>query len=488
MWQKRCVSAPAVLVLLLVVAVGAGIWAWRQFGSGERAWTQVSADATAVLSGDAGSALELKPNDVVNTRSAEAVEGAAEEVSGQHPTPPRDFEAIYRDLVQLFGSAQSGALAASRAERGPWNELAGELFLELARSGAAVGSSTLRKLDGLAPPWHGESARVEAGVCRLILDFELQQMTKGAVRADSRSALVSELLDRMPVARDWAGLAVGLLAGQPYLGAEHESVLLGMAGMAHGELAFLTQPVKVLLVTVWKNLGDRRGAHLEELLRVFDDPDAGLLGLAAQQQLLLYDEYRDLVVQHVLKSKDLEAVRELAVFAAEALPLQTAIEVTATLKEGAASANLGGAYIALVERSQVDLEGSYRDALSSGLKPGHREQAVLAIANYGEQGAAAFAREAFDRDPEPRVRGVALLALGANADPEEFRDCYQRAVEDRGLQDPRQLPYLVSALSNHAPRADRAFLDTATAALLARKGLPQHHAAAIEALRRRYLD
>ena len=54
--------------------------------------------------------------------------------------------------------------------------------------------------------------------------------------------------------------------------------------------------------------------------------------------------------------------------------------------------------------------------------------------------------------------------------------------------DPGQLAYLVSALRNHAPRADRAFLDTATAALLARGDLLQHHAAAIEALRRRYLE
>lgn len=486
MWQRLTASARLVLLLVLVVALGSGIWAWWPFGAGR--FGSSESDPSGVVPTDRapGQVVELQASGSLPKRTSEAAREGAASVPGEGLEPPRDFDAIYRDLVGLFSSG--GSSAASRADGETRGEMAGALFLELARSGAAVGERTLGKLDGLVPPWQGESAQVEASVCRLILDFELQQMTKGGVRTDQRSALVSDLLQRMPVAKDCANFAAALLRGQPYLGEEHESALLHMAGMSDGAYSFLAQPVKQLLVTLWKNLGARRGAHLDELLRVFDDPEAGLLGLAAQQQLLLYEEYRDLVVQHVLQARDPEAVRELAVFAAQSLPVPVAIEVTATLKEGSAEASLGGAYITLVERSQGDLEGSYRDALTAGLQPGHREQAVLAIANYGERDAAAFAREAFERDPEPRVRGVALLALGSNAEPEEFRDCYERALGEPSFRDPGQLAYLVSALSNHAPRADRAFLDTATAALLARGDLPQYHVAAIEALRRRYLE
>lgn len=486
MWQERSASARLVLLLVLVVALGSGIWVLWPFGGGGGGSSDSSPGGATPSDGALGPVEELLPSGAAGSRTAEVAREGGAAVPGEGREPPRDFEAIYRDLVDLF--LAGGSSAATRADGESRGEMAGALLLELARSGAAVGERTLGKLDGLVPPWQGEAAQVEASVCRLILDFELQQMTKGGVRTEQRSALVVQLLDRMPVAKDCADLAAALLRGQPYLDEEHESALLHMAGMADGEYRFLAQPVKQLLVTLWRNLGARRGAHLDELLRVFDDPEAGLIGRAAQQQLLLYEEYRELVVQHVLQSRDPEAVRELAVFAAQSLPVPIAIEVTATLKEGSAEAHLGGAYITLVERSQGELEGSYRGALTAGLKPGHREQAVLAIANYGERDAAAFAREAFERDPEPRVRGVALLALGSSAEPEEFRDCYQRAVAEPSFREPGQLAYLVSALSNHAPRADRAFLDTATAALLARGDLPQHHAAGIEALRRRYLE
>ncbi|MBI1382491.1 MAG: hypothetical protein GC161_15545 [Planctomycetaceae bacterium] len=486
MKQERPASARLVLLLVLVMALGSILWAWWPFGAGRVGSSQT--DPTGVVPSDraSGPLVELQASGSLPKRTSEAAREGAASLPGEELAPPRDFEAIYRDLVALF--LAGGPSAAKRADETSRGEIAGALFLELARSDAAVGERTLGKLDAVVPPWQGEAAQVEVGVCRLILDFELQQMTKGGVRTDQRSALVSALLERMPVAKDFADFAAALLRGQSYLGGEHEPTLLQMANMAEGEYQFLAQPVKQLLVTVWKNLGERRGAHLDELLRVFDDPDAGLIGRAAQQQLLLYEEYRDLVVQHVLQSRDPEAVRELAIFAAQSLPVPIAIEVTATLKEGSAEASLGGAYITLVERSQGDLEGSYRDALTAGLQPGHREQAVLAIANYGERDAAAFAREAFERDPEPRVRGVALLALGSSAEPEDFRDCYQRALGEPSFRDPRQLSYLVSALSNHAPRADRAFLDMATAALLARGDLPQHHVAAIEALRQRYLE
>jgi hypothetical protein len=401
----------------------------------------------------------------------------------------RSFEPIYQDLVGLFLERQAAGPKAPDAHVAEFNAVASDLFAEMAAFGPEAGELSLLKVDGIPPPWEGELSLVERGINNLILDFALQQMTRGEGHSDLRQPLVRDMIDRLPLSPDYAGFITKRLDSQPYLDGTHELALMDLATIAHGDLAFLQDPVRRLLVTTWRNMGSSSLERADELLAYLDDPDAGLLQRAAMEYLLLSDEHRATVLSVLTKKGDHQLMVEMAHFAALHMDPDAAISVAAELKGASVYAHFGGAYMKLAERSHEELGSNYRTCLASNVQPGHREQSILALARYANGRADDIVREAFDHDPNPRVKGVALLAFGSQKGRgSDFQDCYRTAYADPNFHTRDTRYYLVNALSNHAPHGDREFLDAATSQLMEVASLTSQEMEKLERIRERYLN
>ena len=460
--------------LLALVAAG-GLMGWRLLSAED-----ASADVQRQDAAPEAPLALATPLDAAGERQAAAkAEPAAEE-----PEPDlaaRSFDEIYADLVQVFLTSQVRGSSGQPFDPAGTNAQASALFKEIAEAGHAAGQGALTKLDAVPSPWSGERALAEALTCQLLLDFELQQMSRAAIRAEQMSALVSSLIERLPFSAKYAALVQTLLEGQPYMGPEHEGPLMDLAPTAYGDLSYMAEPIRVLLVTLWEQLGGDRETDVETLLRYLNDPSGGVLGLAAQQALLKDPKYRDLVVACLIQAGDEAAMNDMATFAAKELEVEGAIAVTKALRGAAQYTHFGGAYAALSERAPSELLESYGESLAANLDPKHREQAIQSLAWNIEDPAlkSEVAAKAFRDDPEPRVRGVALLALGVNAKPEVFRESFDLAMKDPDLR----RSYLVGALSNHASRNDPEAVTGMVEALLKDPSLNDKDRKSLEALR-----
>jgi hypothetical protein len=365
------------------------------------------------------------------------------------PAPgPRTFEAVYRDLVVLFierpgAPSPTVDVATAREAR---SQRASELFAEMVTVAPDAGQRALRVLASIPLPWREPTQQVELGVCGLILDFNLQQVMATPDLAATRPPLVHAIVGQMHLAAAWAQLARRLLAKQPYLVAEHEPPLLDLARSAAGELQFLAEPVQELLVTSWSNGKDLGDSHYADLLHWFEGGGGASLQAAATTRLLLSVRYRDLVVGRLASQRSGSELGDFAAQAAKELPFAEAIEVVKALKAAAPSSHFGGAYIALVERHPAELREHYFATLGEASHPRHREQMVLALANYA----------GFD------------IALAGNA--------------DGGMTH-----YIASSLQNAARHCEVNWLDRATQQALAQKSLHESQRAALDNLRRQYL-
>ena len=204
---------------------------------------------------------------------------------------------------------------------------------------------------------------------------------------------------------------------------------------------------------------------------------------------MLSDKYRGIVMAELINRGDDRLMSEMAHIAARHLDAKSAIEVTMELKGASRNMHFGGAYTTLAEASPEALKDNYESCLAGGIHEGHREQSILALANYAEIDRVAIARMAFEQDPNTRVRGVSLLALAA-AGPSggDFEQTYRVAFADTELRSRTNVSYLVNALSNYARHADQNFLDSMTQELLSTSDLHDDYRAKLQGLRDTCLD
>jgi hypothetical protein len=404
-----------------------------------------------------------------------AVRADAGERRGQ-----RGFDAIYRDLVALFAEARPQGV-----DRGSAAGRASQLFAEMVTAEPRAGERALAVLAGLQAPWREPAAVLQRDVCRLLLDFNLQQLTAVPELAKHRSPLVHAMVAQMPIAEDAAMLMAGLLEDRPYLTAEHEPVLVELAQAARQSLVFLAEPVRRLLVTVWTNLGQDHRLHASLLHHLEGEP--GVLRDAAVDRLLVDDRYRTRILDRLVLAGDNAAMLRAALQAARALPFPAAIEVLATLKSAAPGSHFGGAYATLAERAPADLAQHYLQRLADLSLPAHREQLVAALGHYAAgQGGAEIALLAFRNDPAVRTRGVALLVIAAGDDTASYCRCFAEAVAAAGA-DPVWWDYVAASLVNAARRCEVNWLDTAIQQVLNGGRLSERRRLQLEQLRAQYL-
>jgi hypothetical protein len=416
-------------------------------------------------------------------------------VAAQPSAGLRTFDAIFADLVALHvravdAAAREGASAPPVDRRGQFASDASSLFSEMLATVPDAGMRTVQKMLGLPLPWAPSSgaatavaveAQIVVSVARVLLDVSLQRMTNEMPSREGRRPLVAAMIAAMAAHSPMASVVHGLLHRTEYLDVEHEVPLIGLAKAARGDLAYLAPMVRDLLVTLWGNLGAESNARVGDLLLYFESGGDAALRAAAVARLILSDRYRELVVARLIELQDLDLMQEACNAASRELPFAAAVEVLAALR-GATDRGYFLAYTVLAERFAEPLVRHYEETLGQANQPRHREQIVAAVGHDRLHGPAT-AKLAFDQDSDPRVRGVALLALAAHADVSVFRVRFERVVTDPSID----RGFVVNALRNHARRADVNWLDGITTAMLAHGGLTSGQQHQIEQIRATYV-
>lgn len=474
-------SLVAILVVTVLAAAVLIPW-WDAF--------QASTDGPAMQGGGVVIPVSVDDSPSLASVQREEVNAAA---AGGAPQGARSFDEVYADLVRLFRERAEQRVDALRSHAGEapagWEVRASELFAEMTVVAPDAGGKALMVLARLPIPWPRDNELdlgvADVGVCGLLLDFNLQQMTADSRLSKKRPELVSGVLAQMPISPDFANLALHLLKDAPYLEAVHEKVLLDMARAATGEAAFVAQPVKQLLLTLWANLAKGGKGDYGDLLTYFDDSMNEVLRAAATQRLLASDQYRHIAIAKLVASGDSSAVAEAALFAAKSLPFETAIDTVRTLRCAFEHTHFS-AYTLLVEKSPQQMVEHYQACLAENTTARHREELVVAVVNYAEERTAILqACMAFDQDPDPRVKGVALLGLANRQAVDAFQSRFELAVGDQVLAAiPRD--YLVLSLRSIAPRLDANTLDRATG-ILSSMSLSEQQRARVEKIRRDHL-
>ena len=109
------------------------------------------------------------------------------------------------------------------------------------------------------------------------------------------------------------------------------------------------------------------------------------------------------------------------------------------------------------------------------------------MGNYAPDGSGLeTVKVAFENDPAPRVRGVALLALAVGAEAAYFHRCFEQALE-ANVETGMLSDYIAAAILNAAPRSDANWIDTATRRALALSNLGDRRRGQLEQLRSQYL-
>ncbi len=384
--------------------------------------------------------------------------------------PPRSFDEVYADILQTMSGARQlpvdlDAKAREAAQQAVQTKL-GELFLEMATEVKESGSRAMQKLLSLGRPFEHELAVPDVHACRLILDFDLQVMTKEPERLAQRSPLVQLLLEKMSVTSDLAHLTHALLHKKGYLQREHEDLLKAMLDASVGDLAHLRPLILDLLLDLWLST-DTGNANL---LTLVEGAEGAMAKQAALARLLLTEKYRELAMVKLIALRDAVAMDQASLLAARSLDASEALRILAAFKstpQGEFHSFSG--YSTLAERFPKELAQNYEKSLADGVMPAHRENAMQSLAHLPGNEWTSLAQRAFEHDPSARVKGVALLALAAKQRSADFERAF-----DIGLGNPEFAgsqfgqSYLANALLNHAGRSgDVNFLDRASSSLLA---------------------
>jgi len=203
---------------------------------------------------------------------------------------------------------------------------------------------------------------------------------------------------------------------------------------------------------------------------------------AAEKLLLLSDNYRDLVVAELLKSKDIKEQENAAAILARGLPFDKAIDAIAILKSGSEASHFAAAYMNLANEKPLELAGDYEKRLAENVMPRHRREIIGIIGFFGGEAVVSTLEKAFESDPDYRIKGESIKGLAYVLESGDFEDKFNSALTDPSFDDHVMLDYLVSAIVNHAHHhGELNTIDRTSQALLAMPKLS-------EPARKRVLD
>lgn len=399
----------------------------------------------------------------------------------------RGFDAIWADLIATVtpGAPVHEALTSAADERTRIAELVAELLVAVPDVVPAV----LVRLHGLPADGREPGPAIAGRLGAVVFDVVLQRLAHDVeAGAPALAATVALLLDAMVTGAGVAGIVADVLADRPYLDASHEGRLLALARSAQGDLQFLAEPVRRLLVTLWGNR-ERAGdaAPVGDLLAWFGDPDAGVLGAAALERLLADERYRQVAVDRLCRDKRPQEMTQAALQAARTLPAAAAIDVVRALQTGFPEHSLFAAYGWIASTDPAALQADYERCLADGVMPRHRAELVSALATLGQgPGGLRVADLALRSDPDPRVRGTALLAWCNRAPIADAAAALDRAIADPAFDVHYDLDAVVFAVQALAIRPERDVntIDRVTAFLLVQPALSTVARRVLEDVRR----
>jgi len=305
----------------------------------------------------------------------------------------------------------------------------------------------------------GEDSRsaTARGAFGRLLHLGLQKLAARASAGDPRplAAFLDALLEEMVPHEPIAAVIAWLLIDQPYLGPEQERAVLRLAELA-AAYPWLADPVRRLLLTLWRNLeaGGVRPREQTELLALTfkDDPNPARRAAALERLVTSSDE--DLVrfvVQDIELRGDADRARDLAMAAANALPVGLALEVVRRLRPVGSQALLAPA-LELARRAEAEVRTSYEELLAADADRDFRADLVSGLGFNPSRANLALVEHAFRTDPAVSVRERALLALTANAAAALGERSVAAALEDVELCGARgeRAGVLLGALENLA--------------------------------------
>jgi hypothetical protein len=375
---------------------------------------------------------------------------------------PRSFDEYLAELVELGVALWRAAEAGDRDAADVLDGKARRVLTELHNRIPAAGEPALARLCAMSGSAETIPTVVRRRLCTRIVQDELdgrwQRHTRGGSRAPT-DQLVATMLDSIPLDAKLADeLGAGMLVDRPFLGEFHEPAVLRLVDLVP-ERPELRAVATALLLTLWRNLGEsgsRNATNLSSLALLFKDDANPSRRLAALRHLLVAEDgrYREVVLDHVLASKDASLAQEVAQTAATTLPPAVAIRILERLAD-TGGPRLLASFMMLGRRDAKVLVDAYERHLADGVAPTLRAELVTGAGFDGGPGHVELARLAFEQDPSLDVRSRAMFVLTAKLDLDAAELVLGAALDDpRGAEDPTWIGAIALACRNLADRGE----------------------------------
>lgn len=401
--------------------------------------------------------------DVVAADGREAIP-SQEVLADPEPPRARSFDEIFEEICSVMRLLHVSGATGGETHSPRLSELYREIFTT-----SAPWRGYLARLDALPADWSTPDRHVIARAAELGIDFWLQRTSQDtALDADVARRSVSAFLERLLFHEPYHDLLARQLLAGPHVRPEHEPEILTLLDAAKGDYAFAAPTLARLLAQLWA-----RSPGAEALVVQALGTDRAL-ARAALEAMLLRDGSRDDALRILDSRRDIAMVEEIARAISHTIDVKAGVDVVRHMKSAYPHAGLTVAYAALAGRQASFLAGDYRATLLDPASVSHRKELVAALGNYSSSGRVRHAQFAFENDTNPHIRGVALLALGAEASVRDFDLYLERAMADPELMTLGTSHYIVNAIGNRGQRGDReSLLSSLTNLELAAKTSPR---------------
>ncbi|MBI5852919.1 MAG: hypothetical protein HZB39_18065 [Planctomycetes bacterium] len=366
---------------------------------------------------------------VIERTSVAAAVGPAE--------APLDFDAAVTRLVGMGVELSELVARGDQDAAMRRNQDVGELLARVLTTFPDAGERAVDRMTALSPADASLEANLRRQVLVVILRSDLEERQRRTEKGTPRGAvdaLVAAILAIVPQDEPTANtLGAELLVDHPYLGPAHEDPVLELVTLSATE-TWLTQVASDLLRTLWRNLektGARARSDLASLALLFFDDVNQARRLAAIRELVRDPRLRRIAIERAHERRDAALAGAIGNAAAAELDAATAFEIVRELHELGGSTLIGPCVIA-AGRDPPAARRAYEEALADSRDAGLRADLLMASAMGQDGPAVELARTALRDDPDPVVRGRAMLALTAQPDA----SVGERAIFD-ALDDPR---------------------------------------------------
>lgn len=378
--------------------------------------------------------------------------------AGTAPTA-RPFDQVFGDICAHLTARALGASSTAETDAA-----LGPLYGELAGRKGLV-NDYLRVCDAQSAPWTETEDLARAMAVSIGLDLAFQVMRDNPeTLAAELSSDIAACLDRALFHEEYCALVTRPLLAGRFAGPEHADQIVSMLGSLTDDFEYAREPLRDILAQIWSASPDQSGV----LTQAFGhDPT---LSQAALVSLLSNEEYRATAVALAVERGDVKVAEAMVLSAARTLDFNASVALAKEMRRTFPYGNFLGAYSALAAQDRGALMREYRGARSEPSLARHRCDATTALCYPLRGDALAFAQDVFSADPDPEVRGTALLALGSYQSPGEFQASVTRALEDPLMTTAAHRHFIASAIENYGTRnygaEGHAILDARIAAFL----------------------